>query len=71
MRTTHALQGLGLGTRELLLGGHSVGEAALVRFYVLHVAVLPSLVILLTIVHFWRVRKDGGISGPLPVMLEA
>jgi len=20
-------------------------------------------------VHFWRVRKDGGISGPAPVML--
>jgi quinol-cytochrome oxidoreductase complex cytochrome b subunit len=51
--------------RELLLGGHSVGEAALVRFYVLHVAVLPSLVILLTIVHFWRVRKDGGLSRPV------
>jgi quinol-cytochrome oxidoreductase complex cytochrome b subunit len=50
--------------RELLLGGHTVGEAALLRFYVLHVAVLPSLVILLTIVHFWRVRKDGGLSRP-------
>jgi quinol-cytochrome oxidoreductase complex cytochrome b subunit len=51
--------------REILLGGHSVGEAALLRFYVLHVAVLPSLIILLTIVHFWRVRKDGGLSRPL------
>jgi quinol-cytochrome oxidoreductase complex cytochrome b subunit len=51
--------------RELLLGGHSVGEAALLRFYVLHVAVLPTLIILLTIVHFWRVRKDGGLSRPV------
>jgi quinol-cytochrome oxidoreductase complex cytochrome b subunit len=51
--------------RELLLGGHTVGEAALLRFYVLHVAVLPSLMILLTIVHFWRVRKDGGLSRPV------
>jgi quinol-cytochrome oxidoreductase complex cytochrome b subunit len=51
--------------RELLLGGHSVGEGALLRFYVLHVAVLPSIVILLTIVHFWRVRKDGGLSRPI------
>jgi quinol-cytochrome oxidoreductase complex cytochrome b subunit len=51
--------------RELLLGGHTVGEAALLRFYVLHVAVLPSLIILLTIVHFWRVRKDGGLSRPV------
>lgn len=51
--------------RELLLGGHSVGEAALLRFYVLHVAVLPVLIVVFTIVHFWRVRKDGGLSRPL------
>ncbi len=51
--------------REILLGGHTVGEAALIRFYVLHVAVLPSLMILLTIVHFWRIRKDGGLSRPV------
>ena len=51
--------------RELLLGGHSVGEAALLRFYVLHVAVLPVAVLLLTAVHLWRVRKDGGLSRPL------
>ena len=51
--------------RELLLGGHTVGEAALLRFYVLHVAVLPAAVLLLTAVHLWRVRKDGGLSRPL------
>lgn len=51
--------------RELLLGGHSVGQAALIRFYVLHVVVLPGMVGLLTIVHFWRLRKDGGLSRPL------
>lgn len=51
--------------REILLGGHSVGQEALLRFYVLHVAVLPSFVILLTIVHFWRIRKDGGLSRPV------
>jgi quinol-cytochrome oxidoreductase complex cytochrome b subunit len=50
--------------RELLLGGHTVGEAALIRFYVLHVAVLPSLMILLTVGHFWRISKDGGLSRP-------
>lgn len=51
--------------REILLGGHTVGEAALLRFYVLHVAILPSFMILLTVVHFWRVRKDGGLSRPV------
>lgn len=56
---------IGSQIREVLLGGHSVGEGALIRFYVLHVAVLPSLVILLTIVHFWRIRKDGGLSRPV------
>jgi quinol-cytochrome oxidoreductase complex cytochrome b subunit len=56
---------VGAKVRELLLGGHTVGEAALLRFYVLHVAVLPSLVALLTMVHFWRVRKDGGLSRPV------
>src|SRR5579872_2146009 len=56
---------IGGQVREILIGGHSVGEAALLRFYVLHVAVFPALVILLTIVHFWRVRKDGGLSRPI------
>ena len=56
---------IGNQLRLLLLGGHSVGESALLRFYVLHVAVLPSVVILLTMVHIWRVRKDGGLSRPV------
>ena len=55
---------IGERMREILLGGHTVGQEALIRFYVLHVAILPSLVILFTIVHFWRIRKDGGLSRP-------
>jgi quinol-cytochrome oxidoreductase complex cytochrome b subunit len=62
---------VGAQLREILLGGHSVGEAALLRFYVLHVAVLPSLLILLGIVHLWRVRKDGGLSRPLWKLKDA
>lgn len=56
---------IGNQLREVLLGGHTVGQEALLRFYVLHVAVLPSAVILFTIVHFWRIRKDGGLSRPV------
>lgn len=56
---------VGARLKELLLGGHEVGEAALLRFYVLHVVVLPALAVLLIMVHFWRVRKDGGLSRPL------
>ncbi len=56
---------LGAKIKEVLLGGHTVGEGALIRFYVLHVVVLPMLVVLFTMVHFWRVRKDGGLSRPV------
>jgi len=55
----------GSDIRFLLLGGVSVGPATLLRFYVLHCIALPVLSIVLMAVHFWRIRKDGGISGPL------
>jgi len=29
------------------------------------VILFPLLAALLMIVHFWRIRKDGGISGPV------
>ena len=48
-----------------LLGGASVGAPALLRFYVLHCVFIPVVVTILIAVHFWRIRKDGGISGPL------
>ena len=48
-----------------LLAGRFVGEGALLRFYVLHCVGLPLAAALLMAVHFYRVRKDGGISGPL------
>jgi quinol-cytochrome oxidoreductase complex cytochrome b subunit len=51
--------------RFLLLGGTKVGQNALLRFYVLHCILLPLIAGLLMAVHFWRVRKDGRISGPL------
>ena len=42
-----------------------VGEETLNRFYILHCIAIPLAVALLLAIHFWRVRKDGGISGPL------
>lgn len=48
----------------ILLGSESVGEEALIRFYVLHVAILPIALAALLAVHFWRVRKDGGLVRP-------
>ncbi len=55
---------VGKDMQFLLMGGTSVGQEALLRFYVLHVAVLPSVLILAIAIHFWRIRKDGGLSRP-------
>lgn len=50
---------LGDEARQVLLGGPDVGGDALLRFYVLHIYVLPFLLLILLAVHVWRVRKDG------------
>jgi len=55
----------GSDARFGLLGARFVGEETLNRFYVLHCIAIPLAVALLLAIHFWRVRKDGGISGPL------
>ena len=56
---------MGKQIRFLMLGGNEVNANALLRFYVLHCVGLPLGIAVLMAVHFWRVRKDGGISGPL------
>lgn len=50
--------------KRLLLGANYVGQDALIRFYVLHVFVLPLALVVLLSVHFWRIRKDGGLAKP-------
>jgi quinol-cytochrome oxidoreductase complex cytochrome b subunit len=56
---------VGYQVRFLAVGGLEVGQNALIRFYTLHVVGLPLVAAVLMAAHFWRVRKDGGISGPL------
>jgi quinol-cytochrome oxidoreductase complex cytochrome b subunit len=50
--------------RLLLLGSDVVGDEALIRFYLLHVMILPLVLVALMAVHFWRIRKDGGMVRP-------
>ena len=45
----------------LMLGGNMVNANALLRFYVLHCMILPLVAILFIAIHFWRIRKDGGL----------
>ena len=63
--------GMELGLRPdgdiafFLLGDSDLGVRALVRFYSLHVFILPVLAAILLMVHFWRVRQDGKLAARL------
>jgi quinol-cytochrome oxidoreductase complex cytochrome b subunit len=56
--------------KKLLIGGESVGQPALSRFFALHVIFLPLTMLVLMGIHFWRIRKDGGLSRPVQVERE-
>jgi quinol-cytochrome oxidoreductase complex cytochrome b subunit len=56
---------LGDESRLVMLGGFEVGPSALIRFYTLHVIGLPLLAAIFMAVHFWRIRRDGGLARPL------
>lgn len=68
---------VGAKIRFLMLGGNTVNANALLRFYVLHCVILPLAAVAFIGVHFWRIRKDGGLytgekpagaaAGPLAV----
>jgi quinol-cytochrome oxidoreductase complex cytochrome b subunit len=56
---------LGDDVRLVLLGGLEVSDPALLRFYTLHVIGLPLIAAIFMAVHFWRIRRDGGLARPL------
>jgi quinol-cytochrome oxidoreductase complex cytochrome b subunit len=56
---------LGGQTKFVMLGGFEVGPNTLIRFYTLHVIALPLLAAIFMSVHFWRIRRDGGLARPL------
>jgi len=47
-----------------LIAGDQVNSATLIRFYVLHVAVLPGMMVALIMFHLWRWRKDSMVHQP-------
>ncbi len=51
-------------TKTILLGGNEVGEDALIRFNMLHCILLPLVISFFMGIHFWRIRKDGGLARP-------
>src|SRR6476659_7291514 len=55
----------GSEVRFALLGSKEISGDTLLRWYTLHVLLLPFVIVIFMAIHFWCVLKDGGISGPL------
>jgi quinol-cytochrome oxidoreductase complex cytochrome b subunit len=52
---------IGHSIKLSLLGGQEVDRATLTNFFNLHTGILPLLMIVLMVYHFWRIRKAGGV----------
>lgn len=52
----------------LLRGAPDIGEGGLLRFYLLHVVLLPLAAILVISIHYYKVAREHGIS--LPANME-
>jgi quinol-cytochrome oxidoreductase complex cytochrome b subunit/mono/diheme cytochrome c family protein len=50
---------IGPGLRQIVIGGTEFGNATLTRFFALHVAILPGLLIVLVIAHLAVFRRQG------------
>jgi len=61
-----ALPGVGSTIFVLLVGGNTISQATLTRFYQAHTFMLPAFTFTLLIFHFLMIRKQG-ISGPLSI----
>jgi quinol-cytochrome oxidoreductase complex cytochrome b subunit len=52
--------------KYVVLGGTEVGQNFLIRSFNMHVKVFPLVLGFLMGLHFWRIRKDDILAGPLP-----
>ena len=55
---------IGAELSTFVMGGKIVGQGTLRNFYAIHVAALPILMLSTLGYHFWKIRKNGGISQP-------
>jgi quinol-cytochrome oxidoreductase complex cytochrome b subunit len=55
---------IGAFLSSFLFGPNPVSDASIIRVYAWHIFLWPGLMAFLMAWHFWRVRKDGGISRP-------
>ncbi|WP_421920044.1 cytochrome b N-terminal domain-containing protein [Marinifilum sp.] len=55
---------VGKSLAHLLRGSDTVDGNTLINFYTLHTGIIPLLFVVLMSVHFWLVRKAGGVALP-------
>lgn len=53
---------IGDGLSFILIGGNTLGQSSLLRFFVFHNFFLPVLLLIFFVLHMWRIRKDGGLA---------
>ncbi len=46
---------------ELLRGSSEVGPTTLANFFAIHIGLVPPLIVLLLVFHFWLIRRAGGL----------
>lgn len=59
-----SIPALGESLFLFVVGGSTIGPAALIRFYTWHIYALGILGAVFVIWHLFRVRRDGGIAAP-------
>ncbi|MEO5358560.1 MAG: cytochrome b N-terminal domain-containing protein [Nitrospirae bacterium YQR-1] len=55
---------VGTFTTDFVFAGLTPGKEALNRVYLFHVMLLPIIISIFVGIHFWRIRKDGGLTKP-------
>jgi quinol-cytochrome oxidoreductase complex cytochrome b subunit len=55
---------IGETLRNSIIGGKELNAGTLQSFFTLHTALLPFLLFVIALYHFWRVRKAGGVMLP-------
>jgi len=52
--------------QRVIRAGPEIGTSTIINFYTVHTTVVPVLLISFSALHFWRVRKAGGVVLPDP-----
>jgi len=54
----------GISIQKLIIGGADISQATLSNFFAIHIALVPTVLVMLMPFHFWRIRKAGGVIVP-------